>query len=551
MTKIKLFHSYLFISNSKNIYEKNNKIYNQNNEFICGLLNIPKNKFFSKIILEKNLIKNKQSKKTNTFFEKNNIKVYIEYNIKQDDLKSFYNCNLDQFFNLVKFNYLNFIDPNEILFKTLCINQNCKRDIINTNSYSVNQINPNIIKIYNLFFNLGNNTITSENKIQKSILKKNYIVNGLIIYTDYINETINNICKICMKNSSKKILIIYDKSNKRIWLENIKNSNFNYIGENNRIKDIGSNIFFSNVNCLDNLKENNKYDIVIFDNTKLNHENFSFQNSKKIYISYETLYTENVTLKNFINTLNIVFDKDFNYTKITHENLCNLSKIIVNHNFYNIFLKNGIINNYKIQNKLLITNNKYEYNSNNLINNIIKFNIDPTKREESKYCSICMENFNSDFFLETNCNHNFCKTCCSKLLEFNYNCSICRGKINKFTLNLNKYEDIFDVKKWYYIGDSNKKVIQNIISSKTPSMIYFEDKNYFNYFKSILEITPYKSKVYLFLNNIDKNCDEKIQNNLKLFYYKTKKKMINSEKKIVMMIKNYYKNVSMYILNIN
>ena len=34
MTKIKLFHSYLFISNSKNIYEKNNKIYNENDEFI-------------------------------------------------------------------------------------------------------------------------------------------------------------------------------------------------------------------------------------------------------------------------------------------------------------------------------------------------------------------------------------------------------------------------------------------------------------------------------------------------------------------------------------
>ena len=84
MTKIKLFHSYLFISNSKNIYEKNNKIYDEKNEFICGLLNIPKNKYFSKIILEKNLIKNKQSKKTNTYFEKNNIKIFFTTDAAND-----------------------------------------------------------------------------------------------------------------------------------------------------------------------------------------------------------------------------------------------------------------------------------------------------------------------------------------------------------------------------------------------------------------------------------------------------------------------------------
>ena len=84
----------------------------------------------------------------------------------------------------------------------------------------------------------------------------------------------------------------------------------------------------------------------------------------------------------------------------------------------------------------------------------------------------------------------------------------------------------------------------------TQTFLYFEDKNLHNYFKSILELIPCKSKYYLFLNNIDKYSTKLKQNNLKLFYYKTKKMMINSEKKIVMMLKNYFNNVSLYQLNI-
>ena len=37
MTKIKLLHSYLYIENTKNLQIKNNKIYDNNNNFLCGL----------------------------------------------------------------------------------------------------------------------------------------------------------------------------------------------------------------------------------------------------------------------------------------------------------------------------------------------------------------------------------------------------------------------------------------------------------------------------------------------------------------------------------
>ena len=208
MTKIKLFHSYLFISNSKNIYEKNNKIYNENDEFICGLLNVPKNKFFSKIILEKNLIKNKQSKKTNTYFEKNNIKVFIEYTIKDNDLTSFYDCNAEQFFNLIKFNYLNYLESNENLFNLICINKNVKRGTIIKENNFIYQINPNIIKIYNLYFDLHEKKITKETNTIKSKLKKQYLIDGKIIYTDCITGTIKELCKSFLNNTKKNTDII-------------------------------------------------------------------------------------------------------------------------------------------------------------------------------------------------------------------------------------------------------------------------------------------------------------------------------------------------------
>ena len=379
MTKIKLFHSYLFISNSKNIYEKNNKIYDEKNEFICGLLNIPKNKYFSKIILEKNLIKNKQSKKTNTYFEKNNIKIFLEYNVKNLDLHLRNDKNLEPFFKLISFNYLNYIKSNELIFNILCINKNITRDIFKNETNLITQINPNIIKIYNLFFDIENKELTNDIIKIKSKIQTNFAINGLLIYTDCINDSIKEIFKMFYKNKNtqKKILIILDKDNqnKKIWFDNIKNNfEYNYIDENDRFIDVGSNIIFSNVKCITKLKNKSDYDIVIFDNIKLNNNFFEFKNSKKIYISYNTLYNETETISEFINKVNVIFGKKFNSEKMTQENICNLSKIIVNHNFYDIYCNKGLINNYKIYDKLLIFKNKKEFDVSNLITKYLKFN---------------------------------------------------------------------------------------------------------------------------------------------------------------------------------
>ena len=57
MKKIKLFHSYIYIKNSRNIKNINNKLYDSCNNFILGLLNIPQENELYKILIQKNLIK--------------------------------------------------------------------------------------------------------------------------------------------------------------------------------------------------------------------------------------------------------------------------------------------------------------------------------------------------------------------------------------------------------------------------------------------------------------------------------------------------------------
>ena len=115
MYKIKLLHSYLYIENTKNIQIKNNKIYDNKNKFICGLTNIPcfNNNDGIKIILEKNLLKNKQSKKViTTYYEKNNIKVYLEFDTKNSKILKY----KESFLKLLRSHYINYVNIERKLF---------------------------------------------------------------------------------------------------------------------------------------------------------------------------------------------------------------------------------------------------------------------------------------------------------------------------------------------------------------------------------------------------------------------------------------------------
>ena len=54
MGKIKLFHSYIYIQNSKNIKNIDNKLYDKFDNFIIGLLNILVTPDFSKLLPSSN-----------------------------------------------------------------------------------------------------------------------------------------------------------------------------------------------------------------------------------------------------------------------------------------------------------------------------------------------------------------------------------------------------------------------------------------------------------------------------------------------------------------
>lgn len=52
---------------------------------------------------------------------------------------------------------------------------------------------------------------------------------------------------------------------------------------------------------------------------------------------------------------------------------------------------------------------------------------------ESKDCSICFNTLKNETKCVTNCNHEFCKNCMDKWLNYNkYNCPLCRQQVKEY-----------------------------------------------------------------------------------------------------------------------
>ena len=168
--KINLFHSYLYIENTKNIYLKNNKIYDSNDNFICGLLNLPSETKGIKIIIEKQLTKKKQSlKNIETFFEKNNIKIYVEYDF--DYINYFKNDKI--FYKLLKENYYKFLNEYLLIKDLICFNNNYNKQIVKSMNIEIND--SNLVNIYNNNFCLKTNKLSDYKYVNKrSITITNY-----------------------------------------------------------------------------------------------------------------------------------------------------------------------------------------------------------------------------------------------------------------------------------------------------------------------------------------------------------------------------------------
>lgn len=562
MSKIKLLYSYLYIKNTKNLQIKKNKIYDINNEFVCGLSNIPSNNGI-KIILERNLIKNKYSKKiVNTHYEKNNIKVYLEFDITNN-----INKNKDCLIKIFKNNYFNFLNLNKNLFDSLCINKNYNKELFKNYEFSI--INQYIIQLYNLHIDLSKNSIKKiENNKYKNITF-NFILNFNILYSDYLLGTI----KILNKYNFNNVLVICANNYiKLLWENNFSKSNYEIL-----------TIFE-----LKNININNNYNNIIFcdlDNKILKKilQTYFSKNKVKNYLYIYTNYQEE-TILNFIikfySIINITIkNKIKEIYDITIQTLYNYSKCIIFHNFYDLLIHSSSI-------KKLINNEKI----NKILKNIT-FNIKKDYHEAKNKinCSICLENIEENEFIYLNCNHKFCRNCILYLKKYKFNCSICRAEITHLKKDVCE-KSLFCNNKWYYIGNIFRTIIEIIKKSNYKSVIFLENSEYYNLLDNILcyyvpnkfkIIIDYKS-IYNSLDtildkNINKNLDKNINKNLNknididkntiidknldknldknidknIFYLKNDSKLIKHYNYLYLILNNFYTSINLFEFTIN
>jgi len=564
MSKIKLLHSYLYIENTKNLKIRNNNIYENKNEFICGLTNIPSfnNNDGIKIILEKNLLKNKQSKKVvTTFYEKNNIKVYLEFDTKNSNILK----HKERFLKLLRSHYINYVNIERKLFDCLCINKNFNRKL--NQNYEIELNNQNNIQIYNLNVDFVNNSI-KKLKVNMHIPKK-INLNFSIIYSDYLLGTIKKILdNFCINyntfnnsNNLNSILVVTPNNNiKLIWQNALKYDLDDFL------QNLNSNSYSLNIisiSEINKIKISNYSNIIVCDlDCKYFKQLYHYSCNKILYI-----YTnyENETIKDFLEKFYNIVTVNINYNirenfNITQQTLYNYSKCIVYHNFYDKLVKEKSIK------KVIIKTNekinpllKYiDFDIKDDLNNDINKDINNDIINDNKYknkknnllqqCSICYDNFNEDEFIYLDCNHCFCRNCITKINEYNLSCCICRNNINKLKKTI--YGDsMFDSNKWYYLGSTIKKIINEIKYYDNDCITYLEDDGLYPLINNIFSFYINKKfRLFTNKNNLDIVFKNKIKNNdtLKFIYVKDKQKNNSITcSNLCMKLKNYFENINL------
>jgi hypothetical protein len=520
MSKIKLLHSYLYIENTKNLQIRNNKIYDGNNNFICGLSNLPSKNDGVKIILEKNLIKSKQSKKiVNTYYEKNNVKLYLEFDIKNKNIK----INKDILIKLIKNNYLNFLTLSKNLFDCLCINKNYKKEPFK--EYNMSLQDQNVIKIFNLYFDLSNNSI----KDVKNIIPQKYDLNFNILYSDYLLGTI----KILNNYNLRNILIICNNTLiKSLWEENLIGINFlviDYCDINNyNIKEFGLIIF-----C--DIQENVFKSIL---QKKFN------SNQKKSFLFIYTNYEEETILNfvtKFYSAINIKQSLKEIYS-ITIQTLYDYSKCIIYHKFYDNFMQFKNINKILIKDTCkinpLIKCIRFEIQKDSLLN----------KNKPKTKCPICLDNLSEDEFIYLNCGHKFCKNCISGLQEYKLNCSICRTKILSYKKIVNE-KSLFEKKKWYYVGSVLKKIIDEVKKSNYESLILLENLDLYPLLNTLLfYYAPKKFNIICDYSNVLDNLNKK-NKVINFIYLKNDNKLKKRCNYLCLILKNFFTTINYFEFN--
>lgn len=476
MNNIKLVHSLHYLNtNNYSLCEKTFNIVDSNNNLLCGLLNIPKNKSLYKIDLIK----------TNNIF--NNLKIEIE-------------LNYDKLFTLILYN-------NNIPYKKELIKLLKKKYIKNFNQFtSYEDI------LYNDILNLSNN-----NNI--------YIKKNIIKINDIIVDTLNEKFYI-LNNENRKLFFIKDKNLNGIFLSKPNKNIISQLCSNNLLNFIFSkkiNLIISdktNINFLNSIPN-----LIII--TKESQINKHLNNFKFIVIN-ESFYNKKYELINSINwnsiiLLNIIpknlesnyinlksLNKFIFYNSLEYYNFkpkqFELLKVIVNKDicFYNIYnlekLKNNIffidqpdINVSKKEFKLekfdidflneldiIYHNIFYSLKENYMYYSLIDFNkfkqndyLYSKIYENNKYlnpeCAICLEKISKKSLLYTKCNHYFCEVCIIRFFKLHKkNCPLCRTEIDSKSLLKIRYS-----KETQYVSDKLKYLL-SLKKSNILIISYFE-----------------------------------------------------------------------------
>lgn len=425
MKKIKLFHSYIYIHNSKNIKHINNKIYDNNNNFILGLLNIPQEQDLYKILIQKNLISNKLSKKKtllHSYYNKNNAKVYVE--VDCDKLLQYINNNKvipykTELFALLKQNYVHLLDSNKNIFEVICLNKNCRKDISKMEDIHYQHIDPYILDTYELSFNIKSHTISKKTNIihSKSLKPVKSSSHGHLFICDNLEHTMTTFYNM-IKDMSFKTIIISKYHN--VWLQYLQT--YNIPCTNILSKSKHGVVVVCNTNKIKFI--NQYYDRVIYDNID---QPISINCQQKWYISENVnqISTQclQTILKNYL---------DIDITYIDENVLYSLSKIIYYKNYLEYYLKTKTITiNYHNLNNLKLP--KYE-----------PIVIQPNEiKILNDMCCVCYHPYTIQTLCKTTCQpipHYFCKSCITKIISSSNSCPSCRQKIDNSKVKKLIYE---------------------------------------------------------------------------------------------------------------
>lgn len=496
---LRLFHSYQYISNTKDInYDYENKIViSKQGEFKLGLLQIPDIPNY-KIIIEKYLVSRRQSKKV--YYRnhtKHNMKIFINCSVQDLNLfvsellnkntnDSYYKIQHKYLFNLLQRNYEQF-SLNQNIFDIICVKPNyltaCRK------IQKLNIKSDNAIKIGNNLFDLINKKICTINLNDKktSLLPKKNIniqINGGVFFLDTVlnskRDFIENKLNLVKSNCSflfhfedeieyliwKKILKFYFKDT-HLTTGKEEFTNGFYICK--KQSDIVENVIF--IPTQTNVPINNSAYSGIISFFK-NNMGIRFKYIWFVFFNYKVF-----TLNNLISLVNLYNIKKIP-TQIFHciDNIYELSKILIPTTKFNndIFNKNIKYDSILIEKKL--------YNILKLQNEVV-FDYETKLKNES--CCICLNKNVS--LVKTQCNHFYCTTCYQNHINIKLSlnditsCALCRTNLTNTKLTF-----LHDLE--------NKKHFETI--SKT--MKIFSKKNTFIYVgtskNSIFSVFDFYSK---------------------------------------------------------